>query len=215
MALSEREASLSQIVEENSNASDTETVNEDDLNTSQFNSFLSKHMISVVVSPREQKPAEKKQPNSRGRKKEKKLKRILICDDIDFNLQAIEALMTHSLGIDYKRVCLTALSGKEAVEKLKRDLDAHDGKDSSIKLVLMDCQMPLMDGYDATIAIKTLYRERRLPLPHVVAVTGHVSEPYVRKAKASGMDQVLEKPVMVKDLGKILADHGYLDEETK
>ena len=112
----------------------------------------------------------------------------MICDDIDFNLQAIEALMIFSLKVNFEKVCLTAMSGREAVQEIQKDLDAHDGKDCSIKLILMDCQMPLMDGYEATIAIKTLFRERRLPVPHVVAVTGHVSEPYVRKAKASGMD---------------------------
>ena len=117
-----------------------------------------------------------------------KTRRILICDDIDFNLSAIESLMTYSLRIDFEKVCVTALNGREAVQEVQRDLDAHEGLESSIKLVLMDCQMPFMDGYEATIAIKRLFRARRLPVPHVVAITGHVSEPYVRKAKTSGMD---------------------------
>jgi CheY-like chemotaxis protein len=73
-------------------------------------------------------------------------------------------------------------------------------------VVLMDCHMPVMDGFEATLAIRKLERERpsvrgaaarRLP---VFALTASVLEKDRHLCDASGMDGFLGKPVMLADL---------------
>ena len=65
--------------------------------------------------------------------------------------------------------------------------------------------MPIMDGYDSTLAIREYLYKQKLAQPIIVAVTGHTEESYVSKAIQSGMNQVLSKPVQI-DLMKNLVD---------
>ena len=74
--------------------------------------------------------------------------------------------------------------------------------------------MPVMDGYDATINIKRLFRERGIALPLIVAITGHVEPQYIRKAQMSGMDEVFEKPVQVDQIKLALTKSGFITEES-
>ena len=78
----------------------------------------------------------------------------------------------------------------------------------------MDCNMPVMDGYESTQQIRAFIEEMNLPQPIISAVTGHSEQSYVRRSILSGMNQVLSKPVDVKVL-KFIADQlGYLDQDT-
>ena len=52
-------------------------------------------------------------------------------------------------------------------------MEKNDGKESSFKLILMDCNMPFMDGYDCADAIRKLLYEKSIEQPIIVAVTGH------------------------------------------
>jgi len=59
--------------------------------------------------------------------------------------------LEYSVKIDAKRYCEIAMNGKEALDIILDDIkNYHSGKESSYKLILMDCNMPLMDGYEAT-----------------------------------------------------------------
>ena len=74
----------------------------------------------------------------------------------------------------------------------------------SIELVLMDCHMPEMDGYEATRLIRQ--REARLGLPHVpvIAVSAATDASHLEKCMASGMDGVLKKPLRLDELRSML-----------
>ena len=58
---------------------------------------------------------------------------------------------------------------------------------------MMDCNMPFLDGYEATIKIRQLYASMNIAPelhPKIVAVTGHVEEEYLKRAISSGMNKV-------------------------
>ena len=110
-------------------------------------------------------------------------------EDSLLNQQLAEAML-NEMGLD----TVTANNGHEAVDRvLQTDFD----------LILMDCQMPLMDGYEATEAIRRLpgRRSRRLP---IVAVTANAMEGDEQRCRAAGMDAFLAKPYTLAQLSDVL-----------
>jgi CheY-like chemotaxis protein len=95
-----------------------------------------------------------------------------------------------------------AYNGEQAVKKVKDALDREDPFYYS--LILMDCNMPFLDGYEATKKIRKLYLSsdiQKPQQPRIVAITGHVENEYVKKAINSGMDKVYPKPLPIKEFG--------------
>lgn len=76
-----------------------------------------------------------------------------------------------------------------------KDVIENEFKTCSYDLILMDCNMPIMDGCEATSRIRLYLQELSIRQPMIVAVTGHSEEAYVQKALDSGMNEVLIKPV--------------------
>ena len=78
-----------------------------------------------------------------------------------------------------------ARNGREAVDSLAR---------ATYDAVLMDCEMPEMDGYEATRALRLKEQGGGRHLP-VIALTGHATSEAERMCKEAGMDAVVTKPV--------------------
>lgn len=97
----------------------------------------------------------------------------------------------------------TANNGKEAFEAVK--LAYLEGK-SQYCLILMDCSMPIMDGYDASTAISQYLQNRAAQVPMIVACTGHVEQEYVAKAWSHKMDEVIPKPVSSANIEIVLEE---------
>jgi CheY-like chemotaxis protein len=111
--------------------------------------------------------------------------RVLLAEDNSVN-QRVVGLLLECLGC---RVDL-AEDGAEAVGRA-REVD-YD-------LVLMDCQMPRLDGYDATRAIRRMDKERGRRTP-VVALTAHALSGDRTKCFEAGMDDFLSKPISLERL---------------
>ena len=118
-------------------------------------------------------------------------KRILLVEDNELNREiASEILQMTGVEVEY------AENGKIAVEKvLNAPANRYD-------LAFMDIQMPVMNGYEATAAIRGLSGERgQLP---IVAMTANAFAEDVQMAKNAGMNGHIAKPLDVKKLTEIL-----------
>ncbi len=89
-----------------------------------------------------------------------------------------------------------------------RAVVAHS--DATFDIVLMDCQMPVMDGFEATRHIRAVERERNMRHTPIVALTAHAFAGYRDECIASGMDDYLAKPFTIPDFDAML--HRWLDE---
>jgi CheY-like chemotaxis protein len=118
--------------------------------------------------------------------------RVLLVEDSPVN-QKVALIMLKKLGI----AADTASNGIEALEALER---------GRYDLVLMDMQMPDMDGTEATRIIRELEikaASRPIPVP-IVAMTAYAMQGDREKCLAAGMDDYLAKPVTVASLSSML-----------
>ncbi|MBD1914019.1 ATP-binding protein [Leptolyngbya sp. FACHB-8] len=114
--------------------------------------------------------------------------RILVVEDTVQN-QTLLLSMLGRLGYQAEAVS----NGQEALDRLA---------ECSYDLVLMDCQMPVLNGYEATQKLR--YREGSATHTTVVGVTAYAMTGDREKCLASGMDDYLSKPFRLKDLVSIL-----------
>lgn len=71
-------------------------------------------------------------------------------DDQSYNIKALEIIFKTRFNLDVDKVCARAFHGKQAVEMVSANLLAHKNSKTSLRLILMDINMPFMDGYEAT-----------------------------------------------------------------
>jgi PAS domain S-box-containing protein len=114
--------------------------------------------------------------------------RVLVVEDNSVN-QLVVLGQLQRLGHE----CILVNSGVEALDALR---------DVAFDLVLMDCQMPEMDGYEATRRIRQLQSPvAKLP---IIAITAHALPGEREKCLAAGMNDYLAKPVSIEQLGAVI-----------
>ena len=86
-------------------------------------------------------------------------KKILLVDDEHFNIKALKIILKCFTDIDPEIQCDVANNGRDSVNMIQKDLRANKNKRCSYKIILMDCNMPYMDGYQASIKIRELLYE--------------------------------------------------------
>jgi len=130
---------------------------------------------------------------------------ILIVDDNSFNLIPLELILETNFGLK----CDQATNGLIAYEKVKENLKKKCCN-QNYKLILMDLNMPVMDGFESTE--KILEFARRVGSGgqiKVVAVTAYVNEEFVSRCYEVGMVDVLHKPVSKDELKRVLKAYFY------
>jgi len=115
--------------------------------------------------------------------------RVLLVEDNPVN-QMVAKKMLEKMGMDYEMVN----NGQEAVDLI--------AEDQNFNLILMDCQMPVMDGYEATHVIRD--KEKEPDHIIIVAMTANAMEGDKEQCIEAGMDDYIAKPVKSPDLKAIL-----------
>jgi signal transduction histidine kinase/CheY-like chemotaxis protein len=118
--------------------------------------------------------------------------KVLLVEDIAIN-RMVATKFLNRMGLDVDAAC----DGKQGVDAYLK---------GSYDWILMDCQMPVMDGYEATREIKRLARNGLgPPSPIVIALTANAQPDDQDKCLQAGMDAFLEKPLSMEALQKVLS----------
>ncbi|MBF0256579.1 MAG: response regulator, partial [Gammaproteobacteria bacterium] len=114
--------------------------------------------------------------------------RVLLVEDNELNQElAFELLSNNGVSVE------VANNGREALEMI--EANAYDG-------VLMDCEMPLMDGYTATRILRSWPASAELP---IIAMTANAMVADVQRALEAGMNDHIAKPVVVREMFTTMA----------
>lgn len=147
--------------------------------------------LPFLLAPEQPKPQVKDAP---------KLKdfagcKVLVADDNDISMEIITELLTMN-GLEV----LPAANGREAVEQFAAS------PEGSVQMVLMDVQMPELDGCEAARQIRLLARADAASVP-ILALTGNSSSEDVEAAMQAGMNDYMVKPVKMKLLAKMMSEY--------
>jgi len=121
--------------------------------------------------------------------------KVLVAEDHPTN-RAVVSLILEPLGVQLTMV----EDGRQAVEAVERE---------SFDLILMDIQMPVMDGLTATREIRSLEQALGLPRTRIIALSANALPEHIAEARAAGMDEHLAKPIRPDALISLLAASAH------
>lgn len=116
--------------------------------------------------------------------------RVLVAEDNGISTKVICGML-NKLGVQPE----TAENGEEALEAIKAN--PYD-------LVLMDCEMPVLDGFQATQQLREWEASTGCPRTPVIALTAHIFSEHRERARESGMDGHMAKPVEMSQLREVV-----------
>ena len=129
-------------------------------------------------------------------------KRLLLVEDNELNREIAEEIISQT-GVRVE----TAENGREALEQFERMPENY------YDMIFMDIQMPVMNGYEATEAIRGLSRADAAHIP-IIAMTANAFTEDIRRSREAGMNEHLTKPLdigaLMKCLGKWLGGNGVV-----
>jgi len=124
--------------------------------------------------------------------------RVLVAEDNAVNRMVIKGLLGK---FDINPIIVE--NGLEALHMVKTASKAFD-------FILMDCEMPEMDGFDATRNIRLYEKQSGMPATAIIALTAHAMQEHREAVYAVGMNHYLCKPVTMNDLRSAFEKLGFL-----
>ena len=121
-------------------------------------------------------------------------RKLLLAEDNDLNAEIAEAILERA-GLKTERV-------EDGIQCVNRIMEMPAG---TYDMILMDIQMPKMDGYKATRVIRNLPDQEKACIP-ILAMTANAFEEDKREAAAAGMNGHIAKPIQVEQLLSTLAE---------
>jgi len=129
--------------------------------------------------------------------------KILLVEDNEVNQQLMNNILTQS-GIQVD----IAHNGQDAVDKIKKALD---NKKLLYDLILMDLQMPVLDGFSASRNIRKLVENNQMPEIPIIAITAHTSVHSREKCLRAGMVDFMPKPIYPETCLEVLSQWIHSD----
>jgi CheY-like chemotaxis protein len=126
--------------------------------------------------------------------------KVLIVDDNIANIFVIKSLLK-KLNVPFD----TAGNGKEAIEKVM-----EKGKTGNFTLILMDINMPVMNGIEATVLLNQHMRDQEIPSIPIVALSAQGDESIINSAMNAGMKEYVEKPISRDKLEHLVRKYEWL-----
>jgi len=120
---------------------------------------------------------------------------VLLVDDNPFNILVAKKIIEAQNYIVH-----TAYNGQQAISVVKSLVK----QGNTIKIIFMDCQMPVMDGFEATIEFRKLMASHEIPNIKIVALSANDAEEDKKRCISVGMNDHLSKPLKEADLVNIL-----------
>lgn len=118
--------------------------------------------------------------------------KVLLVEDNEMNMEISEDILKKA-----KLQVVKAVNGKEAVDCFE------NSEIGEIQAILMDVQMPVMDGYEATNVIRSSSRKDAKEIP-IIALTANAFAEDVQRALDAGMNGYIAKPISKKALFELL-----------
>ena len=124
---------------------------------------------------------------------------VLLVDDFPFNLMIVSRLLhKHNFEV------ITAFNGQEAIEKVK----IQNEQTNFFKFILMDWQMPIMDGIETTKVLKAMMERGEIPMTPIYGLSASEDEQDREECLRAGMMGYFSKPLKENDLEEIMERHG-------
>lgn len=159
-------------------------------------SFMPKHIVSPTPPATFHRRSTRRGYTALARLQKNK-GYVLAVDDNPFNLVAAKNIMTQ---LDHN--LKTAKSGIEAIEMIK---SAEDGF-KSFKAILMDCEMPIMDGFEATKILNEMMVAQDAEKVPIIALSANNGDDEIKKCYEYGMVAFLPKPLSAVKLQRVFDD---------
>ncbi len=115
-------------------------------------------------------------------------KKVLLAEDNELNREIAEELIGNT-GVSVE----SAKNGREALEKFENSEEGY------YDLIFMDIQMPVMNGYEAARAIRSIERKDAVTIP-IIAMTANAFSEDVAASKRAGMNEHISKPLDIEQL---------------
>lgn len=122
-------------------------------------------------------------------------KHILIVDDNEMNMEILKEIFKEA-----QASIEVAMNGQEAYEKFMQS------EENYYQMILMDIQMPVLNGYDATRQIRALNRMDAGRIP-IIAMTANAFREDIEREVQAGMTAHISKPFNFKYLSKVIVDN--------
>ena len=105
------------------------------------------------------------------------------------------------------------MNGRAAIDTVIANYEFNNFHSSDFHIIFMDSNMPIMDSFDSTLAIRNFLKSKGLPQPIIIGVTGQTEESYIVRAYQCGMNGVSGKPVDTAIIEKVLRVMKFIDWE--
>ena len=122
--------------------------------------------------------------------------RVLIVEDNVVNQHVLIGMLKHVGNYEIE----VAQHGQQA-------LDLYTAACGDYDLVLMDCEMPVMGGVDATHKIREYEAGKSMPATPIIIITAHATEDNKRRCYQAGADDFITKPVSFETISGMMADY--------